>query len=1163
MKKQVCILFTLISGMSVWAQTTIASWDFNSTVNDATPSTGVITPVSGAGTLSIIGGTTATYAAGNAADPNTTDNSGWNITTWPAQGINPKTAGIQIAVNTTGLQNINIEFLQRLSNTGANTWVLQYTLDNSVGVPVWTDAQTFTFVPAVTGTGDTWHTRTCNLSAVTGLNNNANVSFRWVSDFDPIAGQYLAAKSGSTYGTGGTSRFDMMKIESLPTVVPYVLNFVKADYTTGEAAGTAKVWLKVTTAGNTTGSIDLSISNWSNASATDYTVASVTIPVTDTLVVNDTIAFTINLNDDILAESDEYLICKLANGVNASFSATAQHTLYIRDNDRMAPTATNQLSLNLLGSFNNGAFATNSAEISAYDSTSKRIFIANSIGSKLDIVNFANPAAPSLISSIDITPYGAINSVAVRNGLVALAIENMPNRQDPGKVVFMNSAGTFISQVDVGVQPDMITFNHAGDKVYTANEGEPSDDYTNDPDGSVSIIDISGGAAGITAANVSHITFTSFNGQETVLRGQGIRIYGVAGIASKDFEPEYITISDDDSKAWVTLQENNAMAELNLTTNTVTQLIPLGTKNHNTVTNGMDASNQTSAVNLSNFPVKGMYLPDAISHYTMGGNVYLITANEGDTRAWTGLNEEARIGSGGYVLDPVLFPNAAELKNNSVLGRLNASNKLGDIDNDGDFDEIYTFGSRSFSIWNATTASLTYDSGDDFERITSTTPGFSSMFNASNGAGITVKDRSDDKGPEPEGVATGVINGKTYAFIALERIGGVMVYDITNPAMPVYVTYMNNRGPDRGSEGIIFIPAAESPNGKNLVILSNETSSTLSIYEIEACQAAGVANIANNSALNFCTGDSVKLFNINSDPSLTYQWFMNGQEINGETDSVYYANTSGAYELFAYNAMGCEDTSASMNVMTAPVPTTTVTTIGTTTFCAGDSVAFITGPLSGYTFQWLNNNAPIGGATTNAYTTTASGSYAVIVTNNGICSDTSAATAVTVNPSPAMPTINITGNGVVLDCPSTGVTFLWYMGPTPISGATASTYTATQNGSYAVEITDANGCTAISNTVAVNSVGLAKNNASIQSNLYPNPSAGSLNIELHTSSADVFTVEVYNLVGQKVDVIASKLNVTRHDSISYEFPAALNDGVYFIKIRTNAGETTKRVVLQR
>jgi len=1161
MKKLLFSLLTIgLTNISI-SQTVIAHWDFNSVPSDASTSTGSNLPIAGTGTITNIGGVTNSYAAGTATDPNTTDNTAYNSTTYPAQGLNPKTAGIQIDFSTVGLTNIALTFEQRMSNTAANTWVLQYTLDRTVGSPVWTDAQTFTFVPAATGTGSVWYQRSYNFTSITGLNNNANAAFRIVSDFDPISGTYLASASTSSYGTGGTSRFDLVNISSLPSIQPYVLAFIGTDKTVNESVATTKIKLKVTSAGNTTGSVDLLTSSYSNADASDYTVSNTTLIVSDTLVVNDTISFDLAINDDSDIESDEYIICKLANGVNVNFASTAQHTLYIKDNDRVLPIANNQLTLNVLGSFNNGAFASNSAEISAYDSLSKRIFIANSIGSKLEIVDFSNPASPMMEYSIDITPYGAINSVAVKNGLVALAIENSVNRQDSGKVVFLDTNGVFISQVNVGVQPDMIIFNHAGTKIYTANEAEPSDDYVNDPDGSISIIDISGNVANLTAANVSHITFTSFNGQEATLKAQGVRIYGVSGIASKDFEPEYITIADDDSKAWVTLQENNALAELNLQTNTVIRIIPLGFKNHNSLANGLDASDVTSDVNISNFPVKGMYLPDAISHYTDGANLYLLTANEGDARAWTGMNEETTIGNAAYILDPTAFPNGADLKNNAVLGKLKTTNKLGDTDNDGDFDEIYTYGSRSFSIWDANTAALVYDSGDDFEQITSTHPTYSTMFNASNGASISKKNRSDDKGPEPEGVATGNINGHEYAFIALERIGGVMVYDITNPTTPAYVTYINNRGPDRGAEGIIFISAAESPNGKNLLVLSNETSSTLTILEVNACLAPNLATIANTGNLGFCVGDSVKLYNANSSANTTYQWMLNSNTIVGATDSVLYANQAGTYSLYAYDENGCENTSANVNTQTAALPTINITTLGSTTFCDYDSLILSDVTTPNYTYQWINGTSIISGATDTSLIVFSSGNYALIVTNNGICSDTSSFTNVIVNTSPAIPTT--TQNGLTLTCNTTGVQYQWYFEGNIISGANAQDYTAAQNGTYNVEITDGNSCSVMSADIVVNSVGLKNVVYKNELVVSPNPTNGSINIALEFENNSTISISLYDVMGKMIEYIVTNKEVNSRENIQYTLPSSLSNGVYFIKAKGGNFEKTTRIVLHR
>lgn len=1028
MKKLLAITVLWLLCLNMYAQTTLAFWDFNSNPSDANTATGTLSAATGSGTLSLVGTTNSSgFNAGHPDDPNSGDNSGWQTTGYPTQSTAPKTSGIQIAVSTVGHSGIKIDFKQRLSNTAANTWVLQYTLDITAATPVWTDAQTFTFTPAASGTGDTWYSRSYDFSAVTGLNNNANAAFRVVSDFGN-ATQYLAARSTSTYGTTGTSRFDLIRITDTPPAVPYTLQFEKADQTVSEAAGTVQVNLKVASVGNIAGTVDLVISNYSNAgNPADYTiVGSATLSIPTSLALNALIPVTFNLVDDVEIESDEYIICKLGNAANVNFAPTAQHTLYIRDNDRNLPQPSDQLALSLLASFNNGAPANNSAEICAHDPNTQRLFIANSIGSKLDIVNFANPASPVLISSIDITPYGAINSVAVKNGIVALAIEDGINKQNPGKVVFVNTNGDFISQVTVGAMPDMVVFNHAGTRVLTANEGEPNDTYTHDPEGSVSVIDISGGVATVTNANVTNIGFTSYNGQEALLRSQGIRIYGPSASAAQDFEPEFITISDNDTRAWVSLQENNALVEIDLTNNTIVKLISLGYKDHNLLSNGIDASDVTSDVNISNFPIKGMYLPDAMASFTIAGNQYLITANEGDARAYTGFNEETSIGSSSYVLDPAVFPNAADLKNNFVLGRLKATTALGDADNNGQYEEIYVYGARSFSVWNAATGTLVYDSGDELERITANHPLYSNLFNASNGAAISKKNRSDDKGPEPEGVAISVINGKTYAFVALERIGGAIVFDVTNPAAPQYVTYANNRGPDRGAEGIIVIPAADSPNGNALVILANETSSTLSIFQINPCTANPV----------YLTETACETYTLNG---VTY-------------------DESGMYEQDTVTPEGCNQkiylTLTIYEPVTADAGEDKIT-------CQANQVTMTpTAPTVGGG-EWTGGAGNWDG---NVYTpdesefgTTISVTWTI---TNGLCQESDDA-QITIANTPPNAQIMATNSGVI-DCnnptatltASGGINYVWD------NDTQNSVRTVDDGGIYSVTVTDAAGCTA-------------------------------------------------------------------------------------------------------
>lgn len=264
-----------------------------------------------------------------------------------------------------------------------------------------------------------------------------------------------------------------------------------------------------------------------------------------------------------------------------------------------------------------------------------------------------------------------------------------------------------------------------------------------------------------------------------------------------------------------------------------------------------------SGIEVDNHPVYGMYQPDAIAVYEQDGKTYLVTANEGDARDYDGFSEEERIDD--LTLDPTAFPDAATLQQNDVLGRLQATNTLGDTDGDGDFDELYVYGGRSFSIFEVTgldtpgSASLTqvFDSGADFENLTAQI--LPDDFNSDNDENGSFDSRSDAKGPEPEGLTLGQIGDRVYAFIGLERVGGVMVYDITDPLNPVFVEYGTTRdftvdalvevgdpavevsnpaAGDLGPEGLLFIPASDSPTNRELLVVANEVSGTTRIYSV-------------------------------------------------------------------------------------------------------------------------------------------------------------------------------------------------------------------------------------------------------------------------------------------------------------------------------------------
>ena len=511
--------------------------------------------------------------------------------------------------------------------------------------------------------------------------------------------------------------------------------------------------------------------------------------------------------------------------------------------DPVEPTPTT-MTLEKIGGYEGGALG--AAEITAFDAGTARLFVVNGASGTVDVLDLRDPKTPKLVGTINVTSLGAgVNSVAVHDGLVALAIEASP-KTNPGVVAFYNAADLrLLETVTVGALPDMVTFTPDGRTLLVANEGEPNSyglPDSVDPEGSISVITVNRGGK----PTVATADFRAFNGKEAELRAQGVRIYGPGASAAQDLEPEYITVNESGTTAYVTLQENNAVAVVDIATAKVLSIRALGFKNHNLAGMGLDASDEdggantnsgTPAVKIAIYPVRGMYLPDAIASYSVNGEVFLVTANEGDARAdWPGFNEETRVRAHCAAgLDPTVFPDATNLILDSNLGRLRVTttpNGGGTGKNSaGQCTELYSFGARSFSIWNSSFA-IVFDSGDQFEQRTQALP--NAKFNTSHD-NDTMDSRSPSKGPEPEGVVLGKIGSKTFAFIGLERVGGVMVYDITNPVSPTFVTYFNPRSGatgDRGPEGLAFIPAGKSPNGKPLLILGHEVSGTTTVLQL-------------------------------------------------------------------------------------------------------------------------------------------------------------------------------------------------------------------------------------------------------------------------------------------------------------------------------------------
>ncbi|SOC00002.1 ExeM/NucH family extracellular endonuclease [Rhodobacter maris] len=458
------------------------------------------------------------------------------------------------------------------------------------------------------------------------------------------------------------------------------------------------------------------------------------------------------------------------------------------------------------------------AEIAAY--ADGLLLVTSSAG--LHLVDISDPSSPVLVSTIDlIADYGLssndISSVAASGTLVAVAVI----AADPtaaGQVLVFDTQSGFKGIYAAGSHPDAVTFSPDGTKILVANEGEPVDIDTFNPKGGVTVIDLSAGA---DAGVVTQVDFSAFDGQENALREAGVRIFEGQSV-SDDLEPEYIAVSKDGLTAMVTLQEANAIAVLDLTTNTFTRIIPLGGKDFSTLL--ADFSDRDSGIELTTGnPVIGQFMPDAIASYTgPDGKTYYVIANEGDDRDdFIASGDSARLKD--LDLDDATYPDEAALLANDVLGRLNVSGSAlldGDTDGDGDIDQILTYGARSFSILDET-GTMIFDSGDAIERIIAEQ--FPDLWDDS---------RSDNKGPEPEGVTIGVIGTQTYAFVGLERSNLTLIFDVTDPSEVTFVTAAGDPG-DTSPEGTLFIPAAASPTGTALYIASNEGSGSIGIYQLE------------------------------------------------------------------------------------------------------------------------------------------------------------------------------------------------------------------------------------------------------------------------------------------------------------------------------------------
>lgn len=550
-----------------------------------------------------------------------------------------------------------------------------------------------------------------------------------------------------------------------------------------------------------------------------------------------------------------------------------------------------------LAGFDKGA-----AEIVAFDAATKRIFVVNAQLGSIDVLDGTNPANPSKVGEInakalpgvDPAKIGAANSVAARDGLVAVAIEADPVTADGWVAFYDADTLALLKTVKAGALPDAVTFSNTGHFVVVSNEGEPRTPA--DPEGSVTIVDVrqKGRQRDYVACTAD---FRGFNAERAALVAAGVYIDPGAASVAQDLEPEYATARGNN--AYVTLQENNAIAVVQLNQCRISRIMPIGVKDHGLAENALDTSDREISSSSGQIAIRSwknlfaLYQPDSITSYEAAdGETYLVIANEGDARdtANSGRPSTDAVRAGSLTLDPSAFPpvppsvspdpNPASTKN---LGRLNVIRSLGcEVPLDaagfcpGKYSRLFAYGGRSFSILT-NDGRMVYDSANDFESIIASKVGSGELakqaFNANHSNNLagavpgtsnnTFDTRSDDKGPEPEGVVVGRVGDRTYAFVGLERIGGVMIYDITDPAGAFYVDYVNGKAirdfdqpvctavvssgssagscangvpnpaaGDLGPEGLAFVPAGESPSGKPLVIVGNEISGSTRVYEV-------------------------------------------------------------------------------------------------------------------------------------------------------------------------------------------------------------------------------------------------------------------------------------------------------------------------------------------
>ena len=512
--------------------------------------------------------------------------------------------------------------------------------------------------------------------------------------------------------------------------------------------------------------------------------------------------------------------------------------------------------LNRIGRYATGE-ALGGAEIVAFHAPMNRLFVVNSGAGQVEVLDLSDPTAPTqdgVLNASDlvgsesdvVSSVGGTNSVDVNGILVAAAIEADPATADGAVAFYDPSSLEFVNAVSVGPLPDKVTIAPSGNYVVVANEGEPGD--STDPAGSVSVIDVSRGARN---ASVSTATFDAFDGQEAALRESGVHLVTPGddeAVASAVIEPEFVTVAPDGERAFVSIQENNAIATVDLASATVERIDGLGFKDFSLPGNELDTSDADGS-SLQNWPIQGMYQPDAIDAYEVGGDTFVVTANEGDAKDFeVSVLKNLDLDPAGFDFSENPYVDSVEeLKRPENLGNMevNEAAMAEFAGGPNGYTDIYAIGGRSFSVWQVEDDGLrlAFDSGSRFERT------FVEQY---PGGHVNVV----ESGPETESAELGVVGDRTFAFVGQEKGSGITTYDVTSPENPEYVQMNVNRdysvseddlaaaaeenpdgdeparAGDFAPEGVHFVPANESPIRNPLLCVGFEISGTVGVFEV-------------------------------------------------------------------------------------------------------------------------------------------------------------------------------------------------------------------------------------------------------------------------------------------------------------------------------------------